>query len=98
MNNLLDKNGILNHEAMEKLNKKATDTSCECPEQLISLLRSIKNFTEYQDSCLINKPSDQLTHQWLKSTSINLEHLVSNTIISLARMEGLIDDNNDIII
>lgn len=81
---------------MDALKIKATGISCECPDHLIKLLESIQAFTEYQENCLVEKPSDELTHQWLKSTSVNLEHLVSNTIISVARMEGMIDDNNNI--
>jgi len=94
---LLDNRGILTPEAMQKFEALGNSVSCECPEHLVGLLKSVKEFTEYQDQCLIEKPSDELTHQWLKSTSINMEHLLSSTIVSLARMEGLINEENDFV-
>lgn len=97
MKSLLDERGVITKEAMAQLQAKSPNVSCECPDHLIKLLEAIQDFTEYQNNCLIEKPSDELTHQWLKSTSVNLEHLVSNTIISLARMEGMIDDDNNIL-
>lgn len=97
INKLFDERGILTKEALDELKTKSRNVSCECPDHLIKLLESIQEFTEYQNNCIVEKPSDELTHNWLKSTSINLEHLVSNTIISLARMEGMIDDENNIL-
>lgn len=76
MNNLLDERGIITKETLEILKKKSRSVSCECPDHLIKLPESIPDFTEYQENCLVEKPSDELTHQWLKSTSVNLEHLV----------------------
>ena len=94
---LLDENGIITDETLKTLKLKSTNVSCECPDHLIKILEAVKAFTEYQDNCIIEKPGDELTHKWLKSTSINLEHLLSNTIISLARMEGMIDEENKIL-
>jgi cell division inhibitor SulA len=94
---LFDSRGILTQEGMETLSNTGPSVSCECPQHLVELLAKVKEFTEYQENCLVAKPSDQLTHQWLKSTSINLEHLLSSTILNLARMEGIIDENNNII-
>lgn len=93
---LLDERGIITPEAMASLQAKSPNVSCECPDHLIKILEAVKEFTTYQENCIIEKPSDELTHQWLKSTSVNLEHLLSNTIVSLARMEGMIDDDNQI--
>lgn len=94
---LLDHNGIISSQALEVLKEKSSNVSCECPDHLIKILEAVKDFTTYQENCIIEKPSDELTHKWLKSTSINLEHLLSNTIVSLARMEGMLDENNEII-
>lgn len=96
-NKIFDENGIINQQTLESLKAASTSVSCECPDHLIKLLESIKEFTAYQKTCITEKPSDELTHQWLLSTSVNLEHLVSNTIISLARMEGMIDGDNNIV-
>lgn len=92
---MFDEKGILTQEAIKEFKKRGSDVSCECPEHLVNILKSVKDFTLYQEKCLIEKPSDELTHQWLKATSMNIEHLLSGTIVNLARMEGLIDENND---
>ena len=94
---MFDERGILTEKGLIEIEKKASGVSCECPEHLIQLLKSAKEFTSYQDDCLIESPSDEMTHQWLKSTSLNLEHLISATIVNLARLEGLIDENNKVV-
>ena len=73
---------------MKIVNKSRKNTSCEC-------LEIAERFTEYQKKCLTEKPHDENIHTWLKATSINIEHLVSSTIITLARLEGLIDEKNE---
>lgn len=94
---LLNKSGLISDEAIERLKKRAPDVSCQCPGQLIEIFRTIQAFTEYQKNCLNAKPQDILIHKWLESTGLNLEHILSNSIITLARMEGMIDENNQII-
>lgn len=94
---LTDKTGIITSEALELLSKRAPDVSCECPGHLIQIYNKVKAFTEYQKNCLNVSPQDELIHKWLESTIINLEHILSNTIISLARMEGMIDHENQIV-
>lgn len=94
---LLNKSGLITDEAIEKLQKRSTDVSCQCPGQLVDIFRQVQAFTEYQKKCLNQTPQDEMIHKWLESTSVNLEHIISNTIISLARLEGMIDDNNQII-
>jgi len=94
---LFDSRGILTDQAMETFKNLGDSVSCECPAHLVGLLKSVKEFTQYQETCLIQKPADENIHNWLKSTSVNLEHLLSSTIMTLARMEGLLDENNNII-
>ena len=94
---LLNKAGLLSEESIEMLQKKAPDVSCQCPGQLIDIYRQVQAFTEYQKKCLNQKPQDEMIHKWLQSTSINLEHILSNSIVTLARLEGMIDENNQII-
>jgi len=94
--NLYTKDGLITENFLEELQKLATDVSCQCPGQLIVLLRAVQSFTEYQRNCLHQSPQDEVIHKWLESTSVNLEHIVSNTIVTLARMEGMLDDNNNL--
>lgn len=93
---LLNKSGIISQEALEKIIAKSTDVSCQCPGQLVHIFKSIQAFTEYQRNCINATPQDEQIHKWLESTSVNLEHIVSNTIITLARLEGMIDNDNQI--
>lgn len=95
--NLTDKMGLITSEALENLGRRASDVSCECPGHLIEIYRKVQAFTEYQKNCLNQTPQDELIHHWLETTSINMEHILSNTIITLARMEGMIDNNNQIV-
>ena len=56
-----------------------------------------KMFRSFQVRALfIGLTQEEMIHRWLESTSINIEHIISNTIITLARMEGMIDENNEI--
>lgn len=93
---LTDQQGLISEEALQMLIKKSTDVSCQCPGQLIQIYRAVQAFTEYQKNCLNETPQDELIHRWLESTSVNIEHILSNTIITLARMEGMIDEHNKV--
>ncbi len=93
-NTLYDKRGILREEILDEFSKYGNNVSCECPTHLVALLKQAKEFTKYQENCLIEKPQDETIHEWLKATSINLEHMLSSTIVNLARMEGIIDEEN----
>lgn len=94
--NLTTQSGLITKEALEKLQKAASDVSCECPGHLIEIYRAVQAFTEYQKNCINVKPQDEMIHRWLETTSVNMEHILSNTIITLARMEGMIDDTNKV--
>lgn len=93
---LVGKSGLITEEALKQLQERSTDVSCQCPGQLIEILRSVQAFTEYQRNCINQTPQDEMIHQWLETTSVNLEHILSNTILTLARLEGMIDENNQI--
>lgn len=93
---LTTSSGLITKEALDRLQKAASDVSCECPGHLIEIYRAIQAFTEYQRQCINQKPQDEMIHRWLETTSINMEHILSNTIVTLARMEGMIDDKNQV--
>ena len=91
---LINEAGLLTAEGKKIFKEVGKNTSCECPNHLVELLETAERFTEYQKKCLIEKPQDEYIHNWLRATSINIEHLVSSSIITLARLEGLIDEKN----
>lgn len=92
---LVDEKGLITKEGKEVLKKVGKNTSCECPDHLVDLLTAAERFTEYQKNCLNQKPQDEFIHNWLYSSSMNLQHIISSTILTLARMEGLVDEKNE---
>lgn len=87
----------ISEEALAELEKHADMIECECPSKLMEILQKVRNFTEYTEQCIEKYPEDKATHKWLKSSSMNLDQLISTTLIQLARFEGFIDENNEII-
>lgn len=92
---LTNKTGLLTEEGKRIFKKIGKNTSCECPNHLVELLEAAEKFTEYQKKCLNQKPQDEYIHNWLRTTSLNIEHMISSAIITLARLEGLIDEKNE---
>jgi len=94
---LYDSKGIITKEAMAEIEIIGKTASCECPRHLVDILKSVQAFTEYQSNCLNQNPQDEIVHEWLLASSKNIEHILSGTIVNLARMEGLIDPDNNIV-
>lgn len=84
----------ISEEAVKELGKHADMIECQCPTKLIEILQKVREFTEYTDACIEKYPEDRDTHKWLKSSAINIDQLLSTTLIQLARFEGFIDENN----
>lgn len=87
----------ISEEAISELNKHADMIDCECPHKLIQILKVVREFEEYTDECIEKYPEDKDTHVWLKSSALNIDQLLSTTLIQLARIEGFIDENNEFI-
>lgn len=90
---VIDGNQI-SEEAVKELEKHADMIECQCPNKLVDLLRNVREFIDYTGECIDKYPEDRDTHKWLKSSAINIDQLLSTTIIQLARFEGFIDENN----
>lgn len=84
----------ISKEAIKELEKHVDMIECECPNKLIDILQRVREFADYTEECIDKYPEDRDTHRWLKSSAINLDQLLSTTIIQLARFEGFIDENN----
>lgn len=93
----LDDQNLLTEHATEELVRRAAILQCECPRHLVDILRSIREFQTYEKNCKVNSPKDADTHDWLYQSAINLDRMLSQTIIQLARLENMIDDQNQII-
>ncbi len=87
----------INDEAIAELKKHADMIDCECPHKLIEILNVVRDFEEYTDDCIEKYPDDKDTHLWLKSSALNIDQLISTTLIQLARIEGFINEENEFI-
>lgn len=87
----------ISEEAIEVLKKHADMIECECPAKLMSILENVRSFEQYTEQCIDKYPEDKATHKWLKSSAMNLDQLISTTLIQLARIEGFINEDNEIV-
>lgn len=87
----------ISEEAVEELRKHADMIECECPAKLMQILEQVREFTKYTEQCIEKYPEDKATHKWLKSSSMNIDQLLSTTLIQLARYEGFINEDNEIV-
>jgi len=87
----------ISEDAVKELEKHADMIECQCPNKLIDILQKVREFEEYTEECIEKYPEDRDTHKWLKSSAINIDQLLSTTIIQLARFEGFIDANNEFV-
>lgn len=88
--------GRLTARAVEILKLNSDMIECECPSKLLEILDMIRAFNSYTTECIIKYPADANTHKWLKTAAENLDSLLCNTVIQLARMEGFVDENNEL--
>lgn len=94
---ILGENNRLTAEATEELAKYADLIDCECPTHLLSILAKVREFSVYTASCIERFPKDAKTHRWLLQASENIDLKLSTTIAQLARMEGFINDENQLV-
>ena len=87
----------LSEEAIEALQTHADMIECECPHKLIEILNVVRDFEDYTEECIEKYPDDRETHLWLKSSAINIDQLISTTLIQLARIEGFINSDNEFV-
>lgn len=87
----------ISKEAIEELQKHTDMIECRCPDRLIQVLEMVRDFTDYTTECIEKYPDDEATHRWLRSSSLNIDQLLSTTLIQLARMEGFINEHNEIV-
>lgn len=97
MNITVEDGSQISEEAAAELKKHADMIECQCPNKLLDILEVVRDFRDYTDDCIEKYPEDRDTHKWLKSSAINLDQLLSTTLIQLARIEGFINENNEIV-
>jgi hypothetical protein len=94
---LLNELQLLTDYANAEIVKKASVLDCECPKHLSEILAKVREFQIYEQSCILKNEKDRETHEWLYQAAINLDQMLSTTIIQLARLEGMIDSENRIV-
>lgn len=97
MNITVEDGSQISEEAIKELEKHADMIECQCPSKLMEILQKVREFREYTSECIDKYPEDRDTHKWLRASAINLDQLLSTTIIQLARFEGFIDGENQIV-
>lgn len=94
---LLDERQLLTAHAQTEILKHASVLACECPKHLVDILARVREFQAYEQRCLHRSERDRETHEWLYQASLNLDQLLSATIVQLARLEGMVDGDNRIV-
>lgn len=96
LKNLELEDGRLSPASIALLKQYSDMLECQCPGKLLGILDSIREFTTYTAACIDQYPDDARTHQWLQTASLNLDKLLCGTIIQLARMEGFVNEANEL--
>jgi hypothetical protein len=94
---ILDDESRLRPEAAQDLLNYASVIACECPRHLIDILTEVRKFKEYERGCQVTQAKDREIHEWLEGAADNLDRMISATISQLARMEGMVDEENRIV-
>lgn len=94
---LLDEQQLLTSYAEQEIVRQASVLDCECPRHLALILEKVREFQKYELSCQNKSEKDRATHEWLYQAAINIDQMLSATILQLARLEGMIDDENRIV-
>lgn len=89
---IVDSDGCLTDESREAVLKHTEILECACPQHLLAVIAAIRNFQEYETSCIIRYPKDEVIHSWLLEESKKLEKLATDTLISLMQKESIVDE------
>nr|BFD58182.1 hypothetical protein CKG001_02890 [Bdellovibrio sp. CKG001] len=90
-------NGHITPEALAELSRHTDLIECECPAHLMAILAKVREFHDYTTECITKYPKDAATHIWLQTAAKNIDAMLSNTIVQLARMEGFVSEENEFV-
>lgn len=90
---ITSEDGCLTQESTQAILKHTEILECACPQHLLKVVNAIREFQEYETSCIIRYPKDAEIHAWLLEESKNLEQMVTKTIVELMKKENIIDDD-----
>jgi hypothetical protein len=90
---IVSTDGSLGDDSIHQILKHTQILECACPQHLLAVVQSIRNFQEYETGCIIRHPKDQAIHSWLLEQSKKMEQIATQTIIELMKKENIIDDD-----
>lgn len=90
--NIVDVDGCLTDESKDAILRHTEILECACPQHLLKVITAIRNFQEYETSCIIRYPKDEKIHAWLLEESKKMERLATDTFVQLMREENIVDE------
>lgn len=88
----------LSDEALLDICRAAEVIACECPGYIARILRQVRTFQRYTQSCIEQFPEDTETHLWLVSQAEQVERLLLATVIELMHREQLIGESGELLL
>jgi len=88
----------LTDENLLEICRAAQVIACECPAYIARLLRQVRVFREYTNSCIEKFPADVETHQWLANRALEVEEILFRTMVELMKKEGLLDQHHNVLL
>jgi len=85
-------------DALLEICRAADVIACECPGYVARLLRQVRAFRSYTNSCIEQFPEDADTHHWLAKQANAVETILWETMVELMRKEDLIDESENILL
>lgn len=76
-------------EDLHRLGGMSRSVECECPEHLITLIRSLAAFESYSANCRNRNPTDAALHAYLHRASAHARAIVEEALENVAEVEGL---------
>ncbi|NEQ27910.1 MAG: hypothetical protein F6K28_54745 [Microcoleus sp. SIO2G3] len=89
-------NPAFSDEQLHVICETAHVIACECPAQLVDLLRRIRAFRGYTTDCIQIAPDETEIHLWLAQELAQLEALLSETLVEFMRREDLLDSQQQL--
>lgn len=89
---ILDEDGCLTDESTKAVLKHTEILECACPQHLLKVIKAIRDFQEYETSCIIKYPKDEEIHSWLLQESKLLERHATTTLVDLMKKESIVDE------
>lgn len=89
-------NPVFSDAQLQIICETANIIACECPAQLVDLLRKIREFRHYTIDCIELAPEEAEIHYWLSDEIIQVETLLSTIIVEFMRREDLFDEQQQL--